>query len=492
MINIIPESYNIIEKNNEIIETHFKLENCPVGFANSIRRIILSNIPIVAFDDTWHNDSNKRNILIHKNSSAIHNEFLSHRISLLPIKMDKTDNLKIVTIFNQDNRIFKFKNKDNVPTFFLKIKNDNQTRIDRNTVGSIKVFSNDFTVKNKLTDIEEDINNYILADPYTNNYCVLDLIKTNILDDNEGEEIDLEAKPTIGIGLMNSRYTPVGTVSYSFEVDETRVDDVFNLQIEYKNRERTKKKIIKLSDNEVETMRNSFNLLGKERVFKCNKFGEANIFKFCVESIGFLDSNQLVMDSLYILELMLRDILNSIKFKEDNNEVSFSYNSKISVIPTYDELLGWNIIINNENHTIGNLISEYYKLLYCNEDPIDKNVITFAGYRMPHPLKEIIEIKLKLNSEIDLKGLYNNLINILLNKTLHKTNKNEQEIEHDLIIMIFIKTIQYILNDIDILINKWKELNKKSISPSFEINDNEQYFTHLNELGNQFTIDSIL
>ena len=483
MININSDSYTKLNINGEIIETTFTLENCTTAIANSIRRTILSNIPIVTFDDTWYNNPAKRSILIHKNTSAIHNEFLSHRLSLLPINMYKTSNLKIVTILKDSIRSFNFKNNDNVPTFYLKLKNNEATRTEKNMIGYIKVFSNDFRVKNKITDIEEDINDYILPDPYTNDYCIIDLLKSNILDDNEGEELDLEAKPTIGNGLINARYTPVGTVSYSFEVDESNVESVFNLEVEYKNTERSKKKIAQLSNNEISVMKKSFNLLGKERVFKCNNYGEANCIKFCVESIGFLGANQIVMDSLYILELKLRDILNSIKFKEENNEIIFTPTDKLLINKSYSELNSYNIILNNENHTIGNLISEYNKMLYCGEDPIDTDILSFTSYKMPHPLKEIIEIKLILNSKNNLKNLYNILINYLIKDT-PKTNKSDEEIDYDIIIMIFIKTIQYILNDIEILKNKWNELNDNSLNSSFEIMDSDEYFNHLNNNEN--------
>jgi len=468
------KSYHSLTKNDEIIKTEFKIENCITAFANSIRRILLSNIPIVAFDDTWHNDPQKRNILIHKNTSAIHNEFLSHRISLLPIYMQSNHHLKISTILNKSQSIrkFQFKDKNNVPIFYLKMKNNTQTRLDKNIVGSIEVFSNDFTVKNTITDIEEDIHTYIKPDPYTNDYCIIDLLKSNILNDDEGEEIDLEAKPTIGLGIINARYTPVGTVSYSFDVDEEKVDDVFNLNIEYKNNERTKKKLNVLSQSEINKMKQSFHLLDKERVFKTNSFGEPNIFKFSVESIGFMNSDQLVLDSFYILELMLRDILNSIDYTQTDDEIKFTYTDKISIEPSYDELLGYFINIQNENHTIGNLISEYYKALYCRNNT---NIITFASYRMPHPLKERIEIKCKLNNSYDVQTTHKELTSELLNRVLPKSHKSKEKQELDIVTIVFMKTIHHILDDIEHVKTQWKrETNIEN--PSFEILDNESYF----------------
>ena len=47
---------------NTHIETEFELHNVPVSLANSIRRILLSEIPIVAFDDVWDDRENYRSI----------------------------------------------------------------------------------------------------------------------------------------------------------------------------------------------------------------------------------------------------------------------------------------------------------------------------------------------------------------------------------------------------------------------------------------------
>ena len=64
---------------------HFTINDISVPLANSIRRTILSDIPSVSFDDTWIDDDDARSIRIVKNTSGLHNEFLSHRLSLIPI-----------------------------------------------------------------------------------------------------------------------------------------------------------------------------------------------------------------------------------------------------------------------------------------------------------------------------------------------------------------------------------------------------------------------
>ena len=63
-----------------------------------------------------------------------------------------------------------------------------------------------------------------------------------------------------------------------------------------------------LSDPEIEKLHNSFNLLDKQRVYTRNENGDPNHFKYAVETIGFLNPDQIVIDSVYNLILCLVDL----------------------------------------------------------------------------------------------------------------------------------------------------------------------------------------
>ena len=297
------------------------------------------------------------------------------------------DNLKIISKFNTNRnlRVYSFKNNTIVPKFRLRIKNNNSTRIERKSTESLQITTKDLEVvpsEDELITLPT-IDIFIKPDPYTNDYIILNVLKPNILNDDQGEELDLIATPRPGIGLVNSRFTPVGTVSYSFVTDNDNADNIFQEKIKYKNKERADKGVKQLSDSEIISIKNSYNLLDKYRVYLKNEFGEPNQFNLRIESIGFLDSEQLFYDSLYTLQLMISDVINAISFDNVESILNIITSDKLKVENTTDSLDGFLITIVNENHTLGNLISEYYKLLYSLKNSVIYDLFSFSSYRMP-------------------------------------------------------------------------------------------------------------
>ena len=71
-------SLEIIEQNEQKIVV--KLKNVPLQYANALRRICLTGIPVFAIDD----------VVIIENSSVLADEGIAHRLAMIPIKTDLT------------------------------------------------------------------------------------------------------------------------------------------------------------------------------------------------------------------------------------------------------------------------------------------------------------------------------------------------------------------------------------------------------------------
>lgn len=71
-------SLDIIEQSENRIVV--KLKNVPLQYANALRRVCLTGVPVFAIDD----------VVIIENSSVLADEGVAHRLAMLPLKTDLT------------------------------------------------------------------------------------------------------------------------------------------------------------------------------------------------------------------------------------------------------------------------------------------------------------------------------------------------------------------------------------------------------------------
>ncbi|GAH30229.1 unnamed protein product [marine sediment metagenome] len=71
-----PLKLDVLKKSEHKIV--FVIEGISIEMINSIRRIILTEIPVMAIDE----------IIILKNDSPLYDEIISHRLGLIPLKTD--------------------------------------------------------------------------------------------------------------------------------------------------------------------------------------------------------------------------------------------------------------------------------------------------------------------------------------------------------------------------------------------------------------------
>jgi hypothetical protein len=82
MSQVVPKISNIDEESNIL---KFTLSNVNVSYANALRRVLLSDIPIIVFRTQPYKENNV-NILVNK--TRMNNELLKQRISSIPIHIE--------------------------------------------------------------------------------------------------------------------------------------------------------------------------------------------------------------------------------------------------------------------------------------------------------------------------------------------------------------------------------------------------------------------
>lgn len=412
MSKSIIHSYNAFRstktEKDDIYKVDFRISGVPPSVSNAIRRVLLGQIPIAAFDDNYMENPDENHIKIKKNISALHNEFVSHRLSLLPICMYRNSSMKIQIDYDFDNCdfVYRFENSEAVPTFLLNIKNDEEARqrLGANPDNSINITSDLITIENP--DDFNKVDEFMIRDYITGGYVLLHKLKpvSSNEDVQDAEELEIVMKPNINVGRYHARYCPVGTVSYEFEKDSQDVQDrYFQKYIEALQKQRKDDKLELFNEQDIKTFRGSFNVMGSERIYKRNELDEPETVVMCVETVGNLEAHQLVFDAIEIIRLKTIVLMNVFEWEEKAQK--YSYNPKKVQIQKNSQSGFIEITIFKEDHTLGNLISSYLKKLFIT-DKIFGEMLSFGSYKMPHPLEEKIVVVMGFKEGADFSKLF--------------------------------------------------------------------------------------
>lgn len=177
----------------------FSLSGVSVAFANSLRRLMISEVPTLAVDI----------VSFFNNNSALYDEVVAHRIGLIPIKTD----LKTFVL----PKDCKCKGKG-CPKCQLMFMLDKE--------GPCIVYSKDMiSTDAKITVADENI-------------VIVKLI--------EHQKLKFEAKAILGIGKEHAKWQP-GVISYSYEPSESG-KSTFNFFIESDGSLKPKEIVVKAAE----------------------------------------------------------------------------------------------------------------------------------------------------------------------------------------------------------------------------------------------------
>ena len=312
------------------------IEGVDVSMVNALRRILLSEIPNVAFDP--------EHINIIRNTCSLHNEFLAHRLGLIPICMDADE---IDRFENPTSYKFVIDVKNNTNAM-MTVTTEHIKILDANGNAMAARFHEKVFPKNKITG----------------DRIIITRLKPNPSDPKNGDELFLEAHASKGVAKSNASWCPVSLCTYFNIIDDSLVASAF---AEYAQKHSN----LGLKEDE---LRKRFDALEVQRCFKKNAMEEPNAFTFKLQSECRMTPAHMFIKAIDVLDAMVAGAVG----KLDEFACENANGMDVVVMPGYD-------------HTLGNFLQASLYNLH-----VRGGRLTYVGYFQPHPLENNIVLKLKL------------------------------------------------------------------------------------------------
>ena len=320
---------NIDQPENK--QLHFTLKNVDVSIANSLRRIIMSEIPIIVLDSLDKENINEENITIYDNTSILNNEIIKQRLSCIPVNITDFEE------FEYNNYVI-------------------ECDVTNDTSEKLVVTTNDFKIKNKVTNeyLSNSMTKKIFKnDSLTDQYIDLVYLQPSF-NENKGEKIKFECGFKIGTAKENGSYNAVSTCVYSFTRDEEKIQEAWKMIED------------KLGDSreDREIAYNDFMNLDANRIYIQNSFD------FKIQSIGIYENTELLQLACSIMIDKYNTFIKYIEETEDAIEENLEQLDN-----------SYYIKIENEDYTFGKVLEN---MIYINYFVEDKK-LSYISMKKTHP-----------------------------------------------------------------------------------------------------------
>lgn len=366
---------------------------------NSLRRILLTEIPCVGFRC---DEGKPSDLKMEQNKTSSHNEFLLHRISLIPLFIDpfeyNKDYLFQLQVKHDSNEPYSFVTSDMFEIYPLKegLEDINLNILD----------INNYDLKKRLPKEEKKkiIRPFIYKE--REYYNLITELKNTYSSDSHTQEISLYGSPSVSNGKEHSRWKGVSDAVYTFAKDNELFKNVANEKADLKN-----------ISNEAERLNfiNSLELSESERYYHRDSNGEPYSYDFKITSCHYLKSKDLFLLANNIMKSKLVNLKNNLISLVKGNETPISVKTHTKSVSTFE------ILIPGEDDTLGNVIQSHIVNNFIDEN----SMINICSYKRSHPLEEHIILSLSINQE-------------------HKISDNNDEVKLNAIV----KFLEDALNDI--------------------------------------------
>lgn len=248
----------------------FDIIDIDLSIVNGLRRVIHADVPTVGFMG-----ENEPSIVISKNTGPLHNEFMSHRIGMIPVHFSEEN----TEAFNEDEYVFTCSVKNTSPYIRNLTTNDivgtrNGENISANALS--RIFP-----KNHITGA----------------HVLITRLRPN-------EELEFTATLVKSSGKVHSSFSPVSLCSFYF--------------------------------NEDESAKNITNILEKERTYIKNAVGDPTNIHFMIEPETGLSHTYIIVKGFEILEQKIHKIAQELDASGGGGSDKVSVTEHETIDNTYD------------------------------------------------------------------------------------------------------------------------------------------------------------
>lgn len=357
----------------------FTMANIHYSLANAIRRSMISKVNTIGFKSEPHRFST---IKIDKNDTYLNNQIISHRIAMIPLnipnpdKFDLDEHQFMLDVSNDTNAI-KF-----VTTEDFKIK-----RVSSNTFLSDKetrqIFPMDPITKSftPIVKLKPKYHTNIGGHDLNTSQAIGTAIRIPVA---EPVSIKLTAKAVKSNGDENGHFSPVTVSAYGNTIDKSKSVQAEQEYVDTQNAQTTQAGLSIIPE---EKLRRRFKLNQIQRVFIVDEAGEPISFDFRVESVG-------VVPPLVCLERGMRWCVDAIARFINNLQTGNEKEITIRPLPNLGN--GFEIIVDGEDDTLGNLIQCWLNkhLADYSLEPEERQLASIT-YHKTHPLERKIVFTVK-------------------------------------------------------------------------------------------------